>query len=95
MQLGSVEIFLKESRSVVHANGKDKPPTSLMFEKQQLKALYFNQSPSKVWCHNLDPGCWFFASHALDIYIDFFLLVNSKNSFILAQVLCPTLSFYF
>ncbi|RZC54550.1 hypothetical protein C5167_013404 [Papaver somniferum] len=46
-QLGSVEIFLKESQSVVHANGKDKPPTSLMFEKQQMKALYFNQTPTK------------------------------------------------
>ncbi|OVA00139.1 hypothetical protein BVC80_1459g22 [Macleaya cordata] len=45
--LGSAEIFLKESQFVVHANGKNKPPTSLMFGKQQMKGLYFNQTPSK------------------------------------------------
>ncbi|URE23939.1 Esterase [Musa troglodytarum] len=48
-QLSSAEVFLKESQFLVYGNGRDKPPTGLMFDKQQIKGLYFNQSPSKVW----------------------------------------------
>lgn len=48
LQLGSAERFMKESEFLIHGNGPEKPPTGFMFEKQQLKGLYFNQSPSKV-----------------------------------------------
>ena len=40
---------MKESKFLIHGNGKDKPPTGFMFEKEQMKGLYFNQSPTKVW----------------------------------------------
>ncbi|CAM8911654.1 unnamed protein product [Rhodiola kirilowii] len=46
-QLGSADLFMKESKFLIHGNGKDKPPTGFMFEKEQIKALYFNQSPTK------------------------------------------------
>ncbi|KAL5713597.1 putative methylesterase 12 [Ranunculus cassubicifolius] len=46
-ELGSAEMFMQESQFLVYGSGKDKPPTSLMFDKQQMKGLYFNQSPSK------------------------------------------------
>lgn len=46
-ELGSAELFSPESKSLVYGNGKDKPPTGFMFEKQHLSGLYFNQSPSK------------------------------------------------
>ncbi|XP_021908169.1 putative methylesterase 14, chloroplastic [Carica papaya] len=46
-ELGSAERFLQESQFLVYGNGKDKPATAFMFEKQQIKALYFNQSPTK------------------------------------------------
>ncbi|PRQ20516.1 putative carboxylesterase [Rosa chinensis] len=36
---------------MIHGNGKDQPPTGFMFEKEQMKGLYFNQSPAKV-CRN-------------------------------------------
>lgn len=49
LQLGSAERFMQESQFLIYGNGKDKPPTGFMFEKQQMKGLYFNQSPSKVW----------------------------------------------
>ncbi|XP_017697696.2 putative methylesterase 14, chloroplastic isoform X2 [Phoenix dactylifera] len=45
--LGSAEIFMQESQSLLYGNGKDKPPTGLMLDKQQIKGLYFNHSPSK------------------------------------------------
>ncbi|KAJ6884603.1 hypothetical protein NC652_031569 [Populus alba x Populus x berolinensis] len=45
--LGSTERFMQESQFLIHGNGKDKPPTGFMFEKQQMKGLYFNQSPTK------------------------------------------------
>ncbi|KAF5744209.1 putative methylesterase 14 chloroplastic [Tripterygium wilfordii] len=45
--LGSAELFMQESKFLIYGNGKDKPPTGFMFEKQQIKGLYFNQSPSK------------------------------------------------
>lgn len=48
LQLGSAELFMQESQFLIYGNGKDKPPTGFMFEKQQMKGLYFNQSPSKV-----------------------------------------------
>ncbi|KAJ1389192.1 Alpha/Beta hydrolase fold [Sesbania bispinosa] len=48
-ELGSAEHFMKESKFLIHGNGKEKPPTGFMFEKEQMKALYFNQSPTKVW----------------------------------------------
>ncbi|CAN0928045.1 Putative methylesterase 12, chloroplastic [Linum grandiflorum] len=46
-ELGSAELFMKESQFLVHGNGKDNPPTGFMFEKQLMKSLYFNQSPTK------------------------------------------------
>ncbi|MBA0720121.1 hypothetical protein Golax_007758 [Gossypium laxum] len=46
-ELGSAERFMKESQFLIYGNGKDKPPTGFMFEKQLMKALYFNQSPTK------------------------------------------------
>ncbi|KAF5197371.1 Esterase pir7b [Thalictrum thalictroides] len=46
-ELGSAEMFMQEAQFLVHGNGKDKPPTSLKFDKQQMKGLYFNQTPSK------------------------------------------------
>lgn len=49
LQLGSEEIFMKDSKFLIYGNGKDKPPTGFMFEKEQIKGLYFNQSPTKVF----------------------------------------------
>ncbi|GAV80240.1 Abhydrolase_6 domain-containing protein [Cephalotus follicularis] len=46
-ELGSAEHFMQESPFLIHGDGKDKPPTGFMFEKQQMKGLYFNQSPTK------------------------------------------------
>ncbi|KAJ0086849.1 hypothetical protein Patl1_07545 [Pistacia atlantica] len=46
-ELGSAERFMQESQFLIYGNGKDKPPTGFMFEKQQMKGLYFNQSPTK------------------------------------------------
>jgi hypothetical protein len=47
LQLASADVFLQESQLLIYGNGKDKPPTGLMFDKQQIKGLYFNTSPSK------------------------------------------------
>lgn len=46
-ELGSAEHFMQESKFLIYGNGKDKPPTGFMFEKEQIKGLYFNQSPTK------------------------------------------------
>ncbi|KAH7670727.1 putative hydrolase/acyltransferase (alpha/beta hydrolase superfamily) protein [Dioscorea alata] len=46
-ELASAEAFMQESQFLLYGNGRDKPPTSLMFSKQQIKGLYFNQSPPK------------------------------------------------
>ncbi|KAL8467334.1 hypothetical protein ACS0TY_036163 [Phlomoides rotata] len=46
-ELGSVDLFSPLSKSLMYGNGKDKPPTGFMFEKQHLHGLYFNQSPTK------------------------------------------------
>ncbi|XP_027346587.1 putative methylesterase 12, chloroplastic [Abrus precatorius] len=46
-ELGSAERFMQESKFLIHGNGKEKPPTGFMFEKEQMKGLYFNQSPAK------------------------------------------------
>ncbi|XP_057453932.1 putative methylesterase 12, chloroplastic [Lotus japonicus] len=46
-QLGSAERFMEESKFLIYGNGKEKPPTGFMFEKEQMKGLYFNQSPTK------------------------------------------------
>lgn len=46
-ELASAELFMQESQLLLYANGKDKPPTGLKFDKEQLKELYFNNSPSK------------------------------------------------
>ncbi|KVH98234.1 hypothetical protein Ccrd_023544 [Cynara cardunculus var. scolymus] len=46
-ELGSAELFMKESKFLIYGNGKDNPPTGFMFEKQQMRGLYFNQSPTK------------------------------------------------
>ncbi|EMS54574.1 hypothetical protein TRIUR3_28919 [Triticum urartu] len=47
-ELASADVFLQESQYLLYGNGKDKPPTGLRFDKQQIKGLYFNQSPSKT-----------------------------------------------
>lgn len=52
-QLGSAEHFMKESKFLIHGNGKDKPATGFMFEKQLMRGLYFNQSPAKVISYTL------------------------------------------
>ncbi|KAI4320213.1 hypothetical protein MLD38_033718 [Melastoma candidum] len=46
-QLGSAELFMQESKYLIHGNGKDMTPTGFQFEKPQMKGLYFNQSPAK------------------------------------------------
>ncbi|XP_002510769.2 putative methylesterase 14, chloroplastic [Ricinus communis] len=46
-ELGSAERFMQESEFLIYGNGKDKAPTGFMFEKQQMKGLYFNQSTTK------------------------------------------------
>ncbi|KAB1210895.1 putative methylesterase 12, chloroplastic [Morella rubra] len=46
-ELGSAEHFMQQSKFLIYGNGKDKPPTGFMFEKEQMKGLYFNQSPTK------------------------------------------------
>lgn len=65
LQLRSADVFLQESQFLVYGNGKDKPPTGLMFDKQQIKGLYFNQTPSKVhsgfsWnVYCIHPSCYY------------------------------------
>ncbi|GAB2292923.1 Putative methylesterase 12, chloroplastic [Dionaea muscipula] len=44
-ELGSAEDFM--SKFLIYGNGNDKAPTGFMLEKQQMKGLYFNQSPAK------------------------------------------------
>ncbi|KDP36703.1 hypothetical protein JCGZ_07994 [Jatropha curcas] len=46
-ELGSAERFMQESEFLIYGDGRDKPPTGFMFEKQQMKGLYFNQSSTK------------------------------------------------
>ncbi|WOL18761.1 hypothetical protein Cni_G27558 [Canna indica] len=46
-ELAYADVFLKESQFLIYGNGKDKPATGLMFDKQQMKGLYFNQCPHK------------------------------------------------
>ncbi|RDY14461.1 putative methylesterase 12, chloroplastic [Mucuna pruriens] len=46
-ELGSAERFMQESKFLIHGNGKGKPPTGFMFEKEQMRGLYFNQSQAK------------------------------------------------
>lgn len=46
-ELGSSEDLLKESKFLTYGNGTENPPTGFMLERQQMKGLYFNQSPSK------------------------------------------------
>uniref|UniRef100_A0A0V0I5B0 Putative hydrolase family protein-like n=1 Tax=Solanum chacoense TaxID=4108 RepID=A0A0V0I5B0_SOLCH len=46
-ELGSTELFTQESKFLTYGNGKDNPATGIMFEKEQMHGLYFNQSPTK------------------------------------------------
>ncbi|WOK94559.1 hypothetical protein Cni_G03263 [Canna indica] len=46
-ELASADVFLKESQFLIYGNGRDKPPTTFMFDKLQMKGLYFNQSSPK------------------------------------------------
>lgn len=46
-ELGSAERFIQESKFLTYGNGRDKPPTGFMFEKQLMKGIYFNQSTTK------------------------------------------------
>ncbi|KAL0369167.1 UNVERIFIED_CONTAM: putative methylesterase 12, chloroplastic [Sesamum calycinum] len=45
--LGSAQLFSSDSKSLIYGNGKDKPPTGFVFEKQHMHELYFNQTPAK------------------------------------------------
>jgi hypothetical protein len=65
LQLASADVFLQESQFLLYGNGKDKPPTGLRFDKQQIKGLYFNQSPSKVQSTVLI--CWWLRSTVASI----------------------------
>ncbi|KAK4433605.1 putative methylesterase 12, chloroplastic [Sesamum alatum] len=46
-ELGSSQLFSADSKSLIYGNGKDKPPTGFVFEKQHMHGLYFNQTPAK------------------------------------------------
>lgn len=46
-ELGSAEVFLTQSQFLLYGNGKDKTPTAIMFDKEQIKGLYFNQTTPK------------------------------------------------
>ncbi|KAL4184022.1 hypothetical protein AMTRI_Chr11g101250 [Amborella trichopoda] len=46
-ELISAEVFMKESQLLMYGNGKDRSPTGLKLEKNQINKLYFNQSPAK------------------------------------------------
>ncbi|KAL0282841.1 UNVERIFIED_CONTAM: putative methylesterase 14, chloroplastic [Sesamum angustifolium] len=46
-ELGSAQLFSSDSKSLIYGNGKDKPPTGFVFEKQHMHGLYFNQTPAK------------------------------------------------
>ncbi|GER34221.1 methyl esterase 12 [Striga asiatica] len=46
-ELGYEQLFSAQSKSLIYGNGKDNPPTGLMFEKNIMRGLYFNQSPAK------------------------------------------------
>ncbi|KAK6940350.1 Alpha/beta hydrolase fold-1 [Dillenia turbinata] len=46
-ELGSAELFMKGSKFLIYANGKDNSPTGFMLEKQHMRGLYFNQTPAK------------------------------------------------
>ena len=71
LQLGSSELFLKESEFLIYGNGKDEPPTAFMFGNLQLKGLYFNQTPTKVF---YSPSLFFFPLFIVSS--GFFLLIN-------------------
>lgn len=87
LQLGSTERFMQESQFLIHGNGKDKPPTGFMFEKQQMKGLYFNQSPTKVCYKSIQSYCHCFYNHPatfamyfLEIHSDTLTQINMGNS---------------
>lgn len=65
LQLGSVELFMKESKFLIYGNGKENAPTGFMFEKEQMHGLYFNQSPAKVLLRSISS-----VIHANSSFID-------------------------
>ncbi|CAA0838727.1 Putative methylesterase 12- chloroplastic [Striga hermonthica] len=46
-ELGYEQLFSRQSKFLIYGNGKDNPPTGLVFEKNIMRGLYFNQSPAK------------------------------------------------
>ncbi|KAL0365791.1 UNVERIFIED_CONTAM: putative methylesterase 12, chloroplastic [Sesamum radiatum] len=46
-ELGSAQLFSPNSKCLIYGNGKEKPPTGFVFEKQHMHGLYFNQTPAK------------------------------------------------
>lgn len=46
-ELGSAEVFLKDSQFLLYGNGQDRSPTALKFDKEHIKVLYFNQTTPK------------------------------------------------
>ncbi|GJU22175.1 hypothetical protein Tco_1155517 [Tanacetum coccineum] len=94
-----IELFMKESKFLIHGNGKDNPPTGFMFEKQQMHGLYFNQSPAKevhapilsVWAVKLAVIAAFFALSLASI------LLASRPCWFMQfahYILCPHRSEY-
>jgi hypothetical protein len=78
---------MQESQFLIHGNGKDKPPTGFMFEKQQMKGLYFNQSPTKVCYKSIQSYCHCFYNHPatfamyfMEIHSDTLTQINMGNS---------------
>ena len=37
---------MKQSQLLMYGDGKDKPPTAIMLDKNHIKGLYFNQTTS-------------------------------------------------
>uniref|UniRef100_A0A0D6QSG5 AB hydrolase-1 domain-containing protein n=1 Tax=Araucaria cunninghamii TaxID=56994 RepID=A0A0D6QSG5_ARACU len=46
-ELATATDLIQNARVFIYGNGNDKPPTGLEFDRNQLKELFFNQSPTK------------------------------------------------
>jgi len=47
LQAGADDL-MRQAQTFSYANGNDRPPTSINFEKSLLRDLFFNQCPAKV-----------------------------------------------
>lgn len=47
VQIGPNDL-MQQAQVFLYANGKDHPPTAIDLNKELVKDLFFNQSPSKV-----------------------------------------------